>query len=207
MSRLGAGAQIRHVATGGRWSHDEHVHHHHGAGARALTARDGPAQRRRVVVEPGLLGAWPTRLGRFATPDAHHDPEDLALAFALVGAALDDLAAGAELAAYDAIEYAAADALVESLVVNGQPAAALLQEAAEHDIDLILMGSTGVGWVRGAVLGSVSSHVVEHARCSVMVFRAGRASSPAHVGSIVVGVDGSRGAATRSPWPRSLQRR
>jgi len=36
--------------------------------------------------------------------DAQHDPEDLAVAFALVGAALDDLAAGAELAAYATME-------------------------------------------------------------------------------------------------------
>jgi hypothetical protein len=36
--------------------------------------------------------------------DAQHDPEDLAVAFALVGAALDDLAAGAELSAYATME-------------------------------------------------------------------------------------------------------
>jgi hypothetical protein len=36
--------------------------------------------------------------------DAQHDPEDLAVAFALVGAALDDLAAGAELTAYATME-------------------------------------------------------------------------------------------------------
>jgi len=36
--------------------------------------------------------------------DAQHDPEDFAVAFALVGAALDDLAAGAELSAYATME-------------------------------------------------------------------------------------------------------
>ena len=92
-------------------------------------------------------------------------------------------------------EYAAADASVESIVVRGQPAGALLDEAAARDIDLILMGSTGVGWTRGALLGSVSSQVIEHAPCSVMVFREGQTSSPAHVQSIVVGLDGSAGAA------------
>ena len=92
-------------------------------------------------------------------------------------------------------EYAAADASVESIVVRGQPAGALLDEAAARDIDLILMGSTGVGRTRGALLGSVSSQVIEHAPCSVMVFREGQTSSPAHVQSIVVGLDGSAGAA------------
>jgi hypothetical protein len=36
--------------------------------------------------------------------DAQHDPQDLARAFALVEAALDDLAAGAELVAYATME-------------------------------------------------------------------------------------------------------
>jgi hypothetical protein len=38
--------------------------------------------------------------------DAIHDPQDLALAITLVEAALDDLAAGAELAAYSTMEGA-----------------------------------------------------------------------------------------------------
>jgi hypothetical protein len=38
------------------------------------------------------------------TSDAQHDPEDLARAFVLVEAALDDLAAGAELVAYATME-------------------------------------------------------------------------------------------------------
>lgn len=91
--------------------------------------------------------------------------------------------------------YAADGASVESRVVRDRPAAALLTGAAELDSDVILVGSTGVGSVRGRFLGSVSSQVVDHAPCSLMVFHEGQPSTPAHVRSVVVGVDGSPGAA------------
>lgn len=92
-------------------------------------------------------------------------------------------------------DYAAEGAHVQSRVVRGQPAAALLSAAGELDTDVILVGSTGVGSLRGRFLGSVSSQVVDHARCSVMVFPEGQTSAPAHVASVVVGVDGSTASA------------
>jgi nucleotide-binding universal stress UspA family protein len=63
-----------------------------------------------------------------------------------------------------------------------------------------------VGTVRGAFLGSVSSQVVEHAECSVMIFREGQAASPAHTQSIVVGVDGSAPSAVAVAWGVVLAR-
>ena len=93
---------------------------------------------------------------------------------------LDDLAA-----------YAAEGAAVECDVVRGAPAATLLEEARSRAADLLLVGSVGVGMLRAAFLGSVSSQVVDHAPCPVLVFREGQPASPAHVDAIVVGVDGS----------------
>jgi nucleotide-binding universal stress UspA family protein len=90
--------------------------------------------------------------------------------------------------------YAAAGAPVECEVVRGRPAAALLDWARRTEADMLMVGSTGIGAVRGAFLGSVSSQVVEHAPCSVMVFREGHAASPAHIRSVVVGADGSPGS-------------
>jgi nucleotide-binding universal stress UspA family protein len=80
----------------------------------------------------------------------------------------------------------------------------LLDAAAELDSDVILVGSSGIGSVRGRLLGSVSSHVVDHARCSVMVFHERQRTSPAHVAGIVVGVDGSPGAAAAVAAGRRL---
>lgn len=89
-------------------------------------------------------------------------------------------------------EYAATDALVECRVVRGSPAGALIAAAVDSGADMILTGSHGVGRVRGALLGSVSSQVLTHAPCSVMVFREDERSAPAaHARTVVVGVDGS----------------
>ena len=95
-------------------------------------------------------------------------------------------------------EYAAEDAAVECRVVRGSPAGVLIAAAVDSGADMILTGSHGVGRVRGALLGSVSSQVLAHAPCSVMVFREVEPSAPAtQAGTIVVGIDdsaSSRGA-------------
>lgn len=82
---------------------------------------------------------------------------------------------------------------VDCWVERGHPAGALIDAASATEADVILIGSSGVRTLRGEFLGSVSSQVVEHAPCSVMVFREGDPASPAHLRSVLVGLDGSRG--------------
>ncbi len=53
--------------------------------------------------------------------------------------------------------------------VQGHPADILVE--ASKGADLVVVGSRGHGGFVGAVLGSVSSHVVSHARCPVVVTR------------------------------------
>ena len=90
-------------------------------------------------------------------------------------------------------EYAGPHAVVETRVVRGQPAGAIIAAAIEHRADAVLMGSHGSGPIRGALLGSASSQVLAHAPCSVMLFPEKTREGPAtHARSIVVGVDGSR---------------
>lgn len=55
--------------------------------------------------------------------------------------------------------------------VEGSAADAIL--AAAEDADMIVVGSRGHGTLRGLVLGSVSQKVAHHARCPVVVVRAG----------------------------------
>ena len=57
----------------------------------------------------------------------------------------------------------------EGKAVEGQPAAILLEQAA--DADLIVVGSRGLGGFASLLLGSVSQQVVHHARCPVVVVR------------------------------------
>ena len=53
----------------------------------------------------------------------------------------------------------------------GSPAVVILDYAAQNNIDLIVMGSRGLGVVQGVLLGSVSQYVIEQAKCPVMVIK------------------------------------
>lgn len=64
------------------------------------------------------------------------------------------------------------DVPLETLVADGAPASTIIRLAREHDIDLLVIGSTGKGAMKRAFLGSVSAEVVEQAGCGVYVVRA-----------------------------------
>ena len=53
----------------------------------------------------------------------------------------------------------------------GLPAAEILRLAEELGVGLIVMGSSGLGGIRRALMGSVSDSVVRHAHCPVLVVR------------------------------------
>ena len=65
---------------------------------------------------------------------------------------------------------------VERVLVEGPPADVILDQAA--DAELIVIGQHGRGAVSSLVLGSVSHHVLQHARCPVLVVPAAHAVSP-----------------------------
>jgi nucleotide-binding universal stress UspA family protein len=58
---------------------------------------------------------------------------------------------------------------LESEVQEGRPADVILQIAKTHGIDLIVMGSRGLGTLSGILLGSQSLKVLHHAECPVLV--------------------------------------
>jgi len=62
---------------------------------------------------------------------------------------------------------------------TGAPADALAALAEELGADLIVVGSRGLGSVRGAVLGSVSLALLRRARTPVMVVKTRRLREPA----------------------------
>ena len=59
----------------------------------------------------------------------------------------------------------------ESFSDTGSPAVVGLDFAESNNIDLIVMGSRGLGVVKGVLLGSVSQYVVEQAKCPVLVVK------------------------------------
>ena len=56
-------------------------------------------------------------------------------------------------------------------ILAGSPAQAIVEKAEKWGADLIAVGSHGRDFWRRAMLGSVSSGVVNHAPCSVLVVR------------------------------------
>jgi nucleotide-binding universal stress UspA family protein len=57
--------------------------------------------------------------------------------------------------------------VIDRVTVCDLPARALLDQA--RDADLVVVGSRGLGGFRGLLLGSVSSQVVHHAPCPVVI--------------------------------------
>lgn len=60
---------------------------------------------------------------------------------------------------------------IEQVVVEGDPGPALCDLAEEVGAALIVVGSHGKGFLAKALMGSVSSYVVRHAPCAVLVVR------------------------------------
>lgn len=75
-------------------------------------------------------------------------------------------------------------------IAEGSPIDMLLEMS--HDVTMLVLGSRGLGGLSGMVMGSVSSSVVAHAECPVVVVREDNpVNEDTKYGPVVVGVDGS----------------
>lgn len=59
----------------------------------------------------------------------------------------------------------------ESILETGSPAAVILEFEEKLNADLIVMGSRGLGVVKGVLLGSVSQYIMERSKCPVLVVK------------------------------------
>ncbi|HET9723277.1 MAG TPA: universal stress protein [Actinomycetota bacterium] len=86
---------------------------------------------------------------------------------------------------------AAAGVQAPTRLAAGPPAKTLVEEAAEHGIDLLCVGPDA-GILGGAIrVGQVAAHVVREAPCSVLM---GREAGPDFPTRVACGVDGSPGS-------------
>ena len=60
---------------------------------------------------------------------------------------------------------------VKSVFEVGSPGPAVLSVAKKYNADLIVMGSRGLGPLKGLFMGSVSSYVVTHSVCPVLIVK------------------------------------
>jgi nucleotide-binding universal stress UspA family protein len=85
---------------------------------------------------------------------------------------------------------------VTAMVHEGDPAR-LLTRLSEH-APLVVLGGNGHGQLASALLGSVTTYVLHHAHCPVMVVPAGAQVGPP--ARIVVGLDGSTSSRAALAW-------
>jgi nucleotide-binding universal stress UspA family protein len=116
---------------------------------------------------------------------------------------LDRRASGALERARAKVTHAADVAALEA---SGAPASSLLETAAAEGAGVLAVGTHGVGRMAGIFLGSVATHVLHRAPCSVLVARTPSSGEWAPR-SILAGVDGSIEADAALEAARALEAR
>lgn len=144
-----------------------------GSDSSVVAARWAFEEARRRCVGLTLVFVWGSR------PDGFHPPFD--------AVATVDLRAHAEQVLADVARQlgpAEGDkARIATVVVEGIPGPALIDEAS--DAELLVVGSHGPGSLSRAVLGSVSTYCVHHAKCPTVVVPAPvKRSSPRGLAAI-----------------------
>lgn len=59
----------------------------------------------------------------------------------------------------------------ETVLAEGRPSAEICREAQKRDADLVVMGNSGVGGIKGWVLGSTSKSVVDSCSKTMMIVK------------------------------------
>jgi nucleotide-binding universal stress UspA family protein len=60
---------------------------------------------------------------------------------------------------------------IKTLLLQGNPASVILDYSKKEKFELIILGSRGMGKFRELILGSVSSKIVHHSSCAVLLIR------------------------------------
>ena len=59
----------------------------------------------------------------------------------------------------------------EAVLVEGHPSVEICREAREREVDLVIVGNSGIDGIKGLVLGSTSKSVVDSCSRTVMVVK------------------------------------
>ena len=136
---------------------------------RILVATDGSEKNKPAVAEA-------VRIGRECGSEVH-------AVFVIETSALESAASGGvggdvwtimqseAAAALAHVKAAGAGVDIETAVLEGKPAPAILQYAKEQKIDLIVLGTQGKKGLERFLLGSVAESVIRSAPCRVLVVK------------------------------------
>ncbi|XP_024992815.1 uncharacterized protein LOC112526666 [Cynara cardunculus var. scolymus] len=65
----------------------------------------------------------------------------------------------------------------ETMVVRGNPKEMIVEATEQMNVDLLVVGSRGLGQIKRAFLGSVSDYCAHHATCPVLIVRPPKSSN------------------------------
>lgn len=115
------------------------------------------------------------KVNRFGEAEMHvlyvADINKLAINAYLSGNVLLEIGKAGERILNAALEKFPESMKVVKVYRTGDPAETITEYAKEIDADLIIMGSRGLGLVRGVLLGSVSKYVLERTKCPVLIVK------------------------------------
>lgn len=153
-----------------------HVIHH--VSCSVLVVREAPRTIRRIVLAVDGSAAskravqFMLRVMRPATEPPGKEPLIVTVTHAMPFLNYPELRrAGKAMVEASAAKLLRAGYRVEQVPKIGNPADEILKVAETHEADLIVTGAKGLGAVGRFLLGSVSTRVVQHASCSVLVVR------------------------------------
>jgi nucleotide-binding universal stress UspA family protein len=146
---------------------------------RILYATDGSEG---ALAAARLLAALPLDPGSTITVLTVTEDQDAAQAKPALSATLE------------ALGHCTADVQAETRI--GKPAEQIVRRADEDPPDLVVLGSRGLGAVARFFMGSVAERVARHAACPVLIAR--RVTDK--VRTVILGIDGSAGAAHAAEW-------
>ena len=101
-------------------------------------------------------------------PDVAHDMSRLAAVAGVAPPSQEEIDQAAGKVLREAVERMPGDLTVTTVLRRGKAGPEILAEADAHPYDGIILGARGVGRV-GALMGSVSAHVLRHAKVPVVV--------------------------------------
>ena len=127
--------------------------------------RAGAEIAKRFEAEVTLLSVFDPPVGQMALVD----PDTVALDPAMIARYADEVQSAVEKSATQVLEEVGVRYTARR--ETGHPVDQIVGVAARSRVDLIVLGSRGLGGLESFLLGSVSDRVLHHAHCPVLIVK------------------------------------